>query len=139
MTDLQEADFLFCGIFQSLRENCHFVITASSFRPGKTAIPRLTTTPFLSRPESSPFIPSLFKLCFSADNLFVTFLDMQLFDCASSMHVQFHLTCANIFCFILETSSHRLGHQDQFCLGFTWEISARFSRWEKAASPENVL
>ena len=38
MTDLQEADFLFCDTLQSPREICHFLITASFFQPGKTAI-----------------------------------------------------------------------------------------------------
>ena len=30
-----------------------------------------------------------------------------------------------------------LGYRDEFCLGFIWEISARFSRWEKVKDPGN--
>ena len=28
-----------------------------------------------------------------------------------------------------------LGYRDEFCLGFIWEISARFPRWEKVKDP----
>ena len=30
-----------------------------------------------------------------------------------------------------------LGYRDEFCLGFIWEISARFPRWEKVKDPGN--